>query len=183
MNWLDWVFLVIIGFSTVAAFWQGLARELIMLAATILAFGLGVWEYRRVGWHLRGWIHSPDLRDGAGFIIIFVGVLLLAALLSHLLRKLIQAAGLRWFDRLLGAALGMARGVLVCAVLLIALTAFPLAGHAVDNSRLSPDLLQISYWAAHALPAHLRGQFEAGWQQWHARWFNARSARSMNHLQ
>ncbi len=182
MNWLDWIFLIIIVFSTVSAFWQGLARELIMLAATILAFGLGAWEYRRVSWHLRGWIHQPELRDGVGFFFIFVGVLVLAALLTHFLRKLIQAAGLRWFDRLLGAALGLARGVLICAVLLIALMAFPLTGRAVESSRLSPDLLQISYWTAHALPAHFRSRFENGWQQWHARWFHAKTG-ALTHVQ
>lgn len=164
MNWLDWLLLIIIAISTLAALVRGFITEIVMLAATLLGLGLGAWKYRAAGDLLRGWIAKPEIRHGLGFLLIFFGVIAAAWLVTALLRKLLAVVGLRWFDRLLGGALGLARGVLICVVLLVILTAFPLAGTAVAGSRLAPDLLQAGAWMARLLPRPLRRRFERGWR-------------------
>jgi membrane protein required for colicin V production len=57
----------------------------------------------------------------AGFVVVLVGSLVVAALLARLARKLIEAVGLRPIDRILGAAFGLLRGfVIVLAVAVVA---------------------------------------------------------------
>jgi membrane protein required for colicin V production len=63
----------------------------------------------------------------AGFLAVFVAVLVLFALARWLLSLLLKAVGLAPLDRVLGAVFGIARGVLVVwiGVLLAGLSALP----------------------------------------------------------
>ncbi len=166
MNWLDWILLIIIAISAAAALLRGFVTEILMLLATLAGLALGAWKYQAAGRLFRPWVARPEVRHGLGFLLIFFGVIVAAWLLTALLRKLLSAAGLRWFDRLLGGALGLLRGVLICVVLLVILTAFPLSETAVAQSRLAPDLLQAGVWMVHLLPPRVRQRFENGWQHY-----------------
>ena len=77
-----------------------------------------------------------------GFLMVFVGVMMLGSLVGFILSKVLKVTGLSFFDRLLGAAFGIMRGVLIAAALVMAMLAFaPGAGRkpdAVAHSRLAP---------------------------------------------
>jgi membrane protein required for colicin V production len=60
---------------------------------------------------------DPALRTLAGCVVIFVGVLVIMALLRMVVRSMVKALGLSVSDRILGMIFGLARGVLVCMVL------------------------------------------------------------------
>jgi membrane protein required for colicin V production len=57
------------------------------------------------------------VRYAAGFVVVFIAVVFTGGLLAWLIKKLVEAVGLRPIDRVLGAAFGVIRG----AVLLLAL--------------------------------------------------------------
>ena len=159
MHLLDWILLIIVVLSVVSALVKGFVYEALMMAATVAAVILGIWKYPALAAHM-GWVHLEALRSFLAFLFIFIAVLLAAALAARILRKMVQAAGMGMADRLLGGALGLVRGVVICLALLIAMTAFPFDLSLVHNSRFAPDFLSIGEAFSGLLPAQMRHGFQ-----------------------
>jgi uncharacterized membrane protein required for colicin V production len=82
-----------------------------------------------------------------------------------LARKLIKTAGIQWFDRFLGGVFGLVRGVLIDAILLMALMAFAIKPDAVRQSALAPYITTGTGVIALAMPGNLRAQFRLGFEK------------------
>lgn len=161
-NLLDYLLLLAIGGSVIAAALKGFTYEVLMLAATVLAIGLAAWKYPALAAHWHG-APTPAVSFLA-FLIILAAVLGAAALLARLTRGLVRGVGLGTMDRVFGAGLGLVRGVLVGAAIVLMLVAYPLNPGWVSNSRLAPPLLWVSRAIALALPHGLREHFALGLQ-------------------
>ena len=121
MATLDWVFAAILLLSMGVGLWRGLVFEVLSLAGWLASFVLAQWWAPAVAEWLPLGQWSPPLRHVAGFVVVLIGALVVAALLARLARKLIEAVGLRPIDRILGAAFGLLRGfVIVLAVAVVA---------------------------------------------------------------
>jgi len=66
------------------------------------------------------------VRYAAGFVLVFVLSLFAGGLVAFLIRKLVAAVGLRPVDRVLGAAFGLVRGVVILLVLTVVVGMTPL---------------------------------------------------------
>jgi membrane protein required for colicin V production len=64
-------------------------------------------------------LSDPLWRQLAGFVAVFIAVLILFALVRWVTSLLLKAVGLRPLDRVLGAMFGAVRGVLVLLVLVL----------------------------------------------------------------
>jgi membrane protein required for colicin V production len=159
---LDWLIVLIVLLSVVQAIGQGFFYEFFSLVGVIAGYLLAAWEYPLVAaWYGR-FVNSPWTADILGFFTIFVVVMVLAGALGRFTRSVVQGVGLRWFDRLLGAPFGFLRGVVISAVLVLALAAFaPQWG--LQQSRIAPFLLVTSRGLVWAAPADLRQRFWDGW--------------------
>jgi membrane protein required for colicin V production len=162
VNVLDYLLLAIVAFSVIPALIKGFVYESLMMAATVVGIWLAVFRYQQVAGLLQGVISNPEGRKFAAFLLILFGVLLAVALIAKLASGLIEAAGLRWFDHLLGMALGLVRGVLICTVLLIMMTAFPFNLGLMSQSSLAPDFLRAGNALVALLPARIGQQFRQG---------------------
>lgn len=119
MTSFDYIVLGLLGLSAVVGTWRGLVSEVIALVAWVVAL-VAAWMYSaRAATLLSGLITEPMWRQVAAFAIIFVGVLLLAALLRFLLRELLRAVGLGPVDRFFGTLFGLARGAAIAFVLVL----------------------------------------------------------------
>lgn len=116
---LDWIFLAILLVSLVVGAWRGLVYEVLSLLNWIAAFVLAQWFAPEVGLWLPMTGASEVVRYGAGFVLVFVLALFAGGLVAFLVRKLVAAMGLRPVDRVLGAAFGLARGVVVALVIAV----------------------------------------------------------------
>lgn len=115
---LDLFFIGVLVLSLAVGAWRGLIHEALSLASWMGAlFAAYAWSDDLLP-HLPAQGLSEAPRYGLAFILIFVFTLIGCALLTALLKKMMGAAGLRSFDRLLGAIFGCARGL----VILISLT-------------------------------------------------------------
>ena len=123
-NWFDVVLTILILASAVAGLRTGLARVVVGFAATVAGLIVGFWCYRLVAVQIEPWVHSSSVANIAGFLLIFLGISILGALLAALLSRLLKWVGLSWFNHLLGGAAGFLRGILIVAVLASALVAF-----------------------------------------------------------
>ena len=116
MNWLDIVLVIVLAASVATSFRKGLTREAIGLAAVILGILLGIWFYGTAGAFLSRFVSSRAAANLAGFLAVFCGVLLLGSLVRWVVGKFLRVTGLSFFDHLLGAAFGAARGVLLAVL-------------------------------------------------------------------
>jgi membrane protein required for colicin V production len=164
-NWLDWIFAVIIVLSVVAAIMRGFVRELISLASLVIALVVAAVAYPRAALWFEDLTKSHEIALGLGFLVLFVGILLLGGVVSLLARKLIKSAGIEWFDRFLGAVFGLLRGVVVNCILLLVLLAFAIKPQAVQQSSLAPYITAGAKIISLAMPAHLKAGFRVGFER------------------
>lgn len=119
MTVFDYILLGLLVISAAIGMWRGFVSEVIALLAWVVALAAS-WFYASAAADLlAGLINDPMWRQIAGFALIFVGVLLIAAALRYLLRELLRAAGLGPADRLFGTLFGVARGIAIALVLVL----------------------------------------------------------------
>lgn len=119
MTIFDYLFLAVIVLSAGVGMWRGFVSEIIAIVAWFAALA-AAWLYAsEVADLLAGVIVEPGWRHVAGFVLIFVGVLVVAALLRFLLRELLRMAGLGSTDRFFGTLLGVLRGVAIALLLVL----------------------------------------------------------------
>lgn len=127
MTLFDLAVVVIVGLSVLLSLIRGLVREVLALAAWVVAFLAANVLAGEVAPWLPDAIPTEALRLLAGFVMVFVVVLIAVSALAILASKLVKSAGLGVEDRVLGGVFGLARGMLVVMilVLLAGLTSLP----------------------------------------------------------
>ena len=115
---MDWFYVGVLVVSMLVGAWRGLVFEVISAVSWIAAFVLAQWFAPAVAHWLPISSTNEALRYGLGFLIVFVGTIFAGSLIAFVVKKLLAAVGLSPADRLLGAAFGVVRGV----VILLALT-------------------------------------------------------------
>ena len=161
-NWLDWILALVVLFSVVSGAGEGLTRGIIGLASLVVGLAVAAAGYHSLGDTLGAFIHSHELAYGLAFFALFVLVLIAGSLVARLAQKLVNTAGIRWLDRLLGLLFGLLRGIIVDAVIVMALLAFAIKPEAVRRSQLAPKVMDGSRALAALMPPELRRQFDAG---------------------
>ena len=162
MNWADIAIVVVILLSVLLAAAQGFFFEIFSLAGTVVGYLLAAWGYTRVAPLIEPYVKTPWVANIAGFLVIFLAVTVLASVIGRVMRATMKEVGLRWFDRILGALFGFARGILVVMVIALALASFVPQSPALANSRLAPYLLVVARAAVWLAPTQVRMQFRAG---------------------
>jgi membrane protein required for colicin V production len=152
MNPLDWGIALVLAVSTVMAFLRGLIRSVVSLAGILAGVLLAFWYCHRLAGWLHRWITESSLAEVASFVLILVGVIVLAALLCRLLRGACSAVGLGFLDRLGGACFGFARGILLLAALLLPVAPFLRSVPAAQTSLLLPYLLPAAHGISFVVP-------------------------------
>jgi membrane protein required for colicin V production len=164
-NWLDIALIIVLSISTVRSFLRGFSREIVGLAAALSALVLGMWFYGLAGSYIASYVGSPRVANLAGFLIVVLAVLLCGAIAGRIVSRFVRSIGLSFFDRVLGAAFGLLRGLLIAIALLTAYIAFgPHADSsatpaAVVHSRIAPWLLEASRYFVAMAPMQLKQSF------------------------
>ena len=127
MTVFDYAVITIMVLSVLLSIWRGAVREVLALAAWVAAFFLAQRYAVGVAVLLPDSIPGASLKLLAAFCIVFLATLLLLSLLAVAISQLLRATGLSLIDRMLGAAFGVARGLLIVLVLVLAagLTTLP----------------------------------------------------------
>ena len=117
---LDWIFLVVLVLSFLIGAWRGLVYEVLSLATWVAAFFVAQWFAPVAAQWLPMSGATETIQYAAGFVVVFILAMFAGSVLTWLVSRLFRVAGLRPADRVLGAAFGTLRGVvlmLVAAVL------------------------------------------------------------------
>lgn len=110
---LDWICVAILLTSLLVGAWRGLVVEVLSLASWVAAFFLAQLLAPDVAAKLPMAGAAEPVRYAAGFVLVFVATLVAGALVGFVVSKLLSAVGLGALNRLLGAAFGVLRGVVL----------------------------------------------------------------------
>jgi membrane protein required for colicin V production len=138
---LDWGLLTLLLLSMTLGAWRGLVFELMSLAGWVVAWWMAHQFGPALGRSLPLGDASRAVHEGLGFVLCFVGALVVCGLLARLVRMLISFTPLTIIDRLLGAVFGFLRGLLLLMLLALIVHWTPLA--------------QASWWRSSAVAAWL----------------------------
>ena len=161
MNLIDVLFVLVVAVSLLVGVWRGLLRELLSLLSWLVAAYLA-WRFHGLLMPpLAGAIASPGARQAAALLLVFIGALIMLALLSHLLVSLLKRSPLRGTDRVLGAVFGALRGLVLIGAAVLLVEATPLQKSLWwQGSTLVPQARGTAHW--------LRSTVEWGLEQFQA---------------
>jgi membrane protein required for colicin V production len=135
MNWFDVTAIAVLAVSAGFAFFKGFVREIASLAGLIIGAILAFRFFENGADLLKPWIQSQNIRNITAFFIIFLGIILISAIISFLIKRLFDSAGLSFYDRFLGLLFGLLRGVVIVYVFVIVLQGFGMAGNTLNESK------------------------------------------------
>jgi membrane protein required for colicin V production len=119
MTLTDYLVLLAIVLSAVIGAMRGFLREVVALAAWVLALFLA-WHFQDlVAPHLGGLMSGSNVRPWAARVIIVVLVLLIGAGVGAALSHFVRLSIFSGMDRLLGFVFGVLRGIVLLGVFVI----------------------------------------------------------------
>ena len=146
--------------STAWGIWRGMVHEVLSLAGWIAAFIVANLACDSLANQLPTSMR-PEFRTMAAWLAVFIGVLVISALVTLMLGKAIKMVGLVKLDRWLGALFGMARGLLILLAfaLVAGLTPLPRSTFWTSSATgrpLAETVLQLKPWLPSGLAQRLR---------------------------
>ena len=127
MSAADLSILAIVLLSVAIGVVRGFLVEALSLAAWIVAVIAATMLGPSLAGLFEGRVDTPSIRIALGYGIVFLATLMVGALVTWAVRRLVEESGLSGTDRMLGLVFGLVRGVIVIVVLVLlsGLTPFP----------------------------------------------------------
>lgn len=158
----DWMICLIVLLNVVTAAMQGFFSEALTLTGLVVGYLVAAWQYRNLAEWFERFLKNDWLAEILGFLIIFFAVVILFGIAARIARWVMKKSGLSGLDRFLGGLLGLAKGGLMVAVILMCMTAFAPASKLLVNSQLAPYFLVLGQAAKWLAPTELRMRFDQG---------------------
>lgn len=138
---IDIISLVIVGVSALHGLWRGFTRQALGLGGWILAILLACRFYAGLIPWTSSYLSNHLAAEAAAFIILLVGLLIAASVLSSFIVRLVHLTALSGLDRTLGCGFGAIRGGLLVILLFMAAQWFMTPEDMTsleENGRLTP---------------------------------------------
>jgi membrane protein required for colicin V production len=152
MNWLDIVIIVLLVIGIFSGLKTGFIKSLFSLAGLVLGIALAGRYYTSLAGFLT-FLPNETIANIAAFIIIFVVVLIIAAILGTVFTKQVSTLLLGWLNRLLGAVFSLFLGAFFIASILTIWVQFAGPNDIILGSLIAPILLDKVPFILTLLPA------------------------------
>ena len=162
MTAADWVIVAVILVSVMGAASAGFFQEAFGIAGLVFGYLLAAWQYHQVAQNFAPYVSSPWFAEIVAFLMIFILVMILAGIIGRIARWVMKEAGLNFVDRVLGGALGLLRGCLLVAVVLMSMAAFTPSSKWLQGSEMAPYFLVVGRAVVWVAPSELRARFYQG---------------------
>ena len=136
MNYLD----IIIAIILLLFGFKGFRKGLIIEVVTLVAFVVGIWGAMHfsdfTADHLKDVMEiDPKFLNTVAFVLTFVLLVILVNIIGWLLTKAVKAMNLGFFNRLGGAIIGLAKGLLLCSTFVLVINNLQWFGVVKDEVR------------------------------------------------
>ena len=138
MNWLDIVIVISLVASLVGGLAMGLIRGFLAVIGLVAGIIVAGQLYGNLAANL-SFINHEGAASIVAFVIIFMAIMLITAIIAQVLRTIIARIMLGWLDRLLGGITGLLASVLIWGIIL-ALWAKFFGGDTLESSFIAPFL-------------------------------------------
>ena len=162
MTLADWIICALVLLNVITAAMQGFFSEALTIAGLVVGYIVAAWQYRGVALWLESFLKNEWFAEILGFLIIFFAIVILFGLATRIARWVMKQSGLSGLDRFLGAILGLLKGGLMVAVILMGMTAFTPTSKLLEKSQLAPYFLVVGRAAIWLAPSELRARFYQG---------------------
>jgi membrane protein required for colicin V production len=162
MSPADWIISGLVLLNVITAAMQGFFSEALTMAGLVVGYLVAAWQYQSLAQWLESFLKNSWLAEIVGFLVIFFAVVVLFGIAARITSWLMKKAGLSGLDRFLGGVLGLLKGGLMVAVILMGMTAFAPTSKLLANSQLAPYFLVVGRAAIWLAPSELRARFYQG---------------------
>jgi membrane protein required for colicin V production len=172
MNWLDYVLGMMALASVIGGLRRGFARTVVGMVGLVAATLGAVWMYGTAASFFLDYVSHKTIAGLLGFFVVFGLISLAGSVVAWIVQKAVKAAGLGWFDRLLGAAIGLVQATLVAIAMIMALTAFSRnpPPKSVVESQIAPYVIGASEALVALAPRELRDEFDKSYDKVKKSW-------------
>ncbi len=158
LNWLDILLLLVLVIALSLGILKGLIRQIVSILAVLVGLILAITFYPVFESVFKTLIKDETIGRFMGFVVIFFGVLTIGWLIGRLFSKAAQGP-LKFLNHVLGGALGLLKGILICGILVFALLVFPVDREALQGSVLAPSCVKITRGLIDLIPQELKQTF------------------------
>lgn len=135
VNWLDVLLLLPLLVGLVRGLMRGFVSEIIAIMVVILGvLGARHWAPAASQWLLTQFIWPQSVCDVVAYVLIFLAIAILLAIMARGLTKFLRAIHLGWANRLFGGIFGLAKYGLIVLIVVFALDTTNRSFHYLDNS-------------------------------------------------
>jgi uncharacterized membrane protein required for colicin V production len=124
LNWVDFVFLVVLVYSVLSGAWIGFFAECVSLAGVAAGTFVAGLTYSNVGSMLNHAGVPAKAQDWAGFVAVFVVVSFIFRFFSVKSRRLSKVLVVGISNELAGAMLGLIVGAIICLFAIVTVAYF-----------------------------------------------------------
>lgn len=125
MNIFDICILIPIAIGLVFGVYKGFVQEIISLLAVVVGVvGAGMFRDRLTPFISHFFSLGEDIHQTIAYLLIFVGILVIALLIGKIIRSLLKSIKMGWLDSILGGGLGMLKVAIIVSIFLNIFDAF-----------------------------------------------------------
>jgi len=151
MATVDIVFIAIVVMSALFGILRGLVREALSLFFWIAAGVMAGMFDDQMAEQLTTLISAAPVRQVAAFAIIFIATVFIGGLLTNLISKITNAAGLGGADRSLGALFGLIRGGIIVTLIVMLTARFEFTRQWYEQSLSVPYVFGVAEYLSNFL--------------------------------
>lgn len=153
LNMIDYAIIALVLLSAIVGVFRGFVREMISVIFWVASFYLAIRFTPQVSQWFAPHVHSTAVANAISFAAIMIAVLLFGIIVNVLFGFLVDKAGIGAVDRFVGLLFGVARGIIVVAILILMFNFTRLAdSQQFKQSSLLPSFKPLVTWMYQYLP-------------------------------
>ncbi len=162
MNGFDIAVAIVLSLFLIKGILRGFIKEIASLFGLVISFTVASLFYSFGADLLDTFIETASYRDVLGFLLAFLVAYIIMALIGLLMDKVVKMSMAKPLNIIMGALVGLLKGIFLAALLLLVVSAFVAPDEPLlKDSKSRPQLLLVADIMKKLTPDNLRKQFEA----------------------
>ena len=171
INTLDFIFGLILVLLLIRGLYNGFIREIASIVGLFIGFFLANRLHTAVVPLAQRFIEDESYALIVSYIVVLGATFFVVLLVLAILRNILRMAMLGGLDRFAGALMGLVKGTVLCAIILMVLTAFlPPESESLTQSRIAPRINMLTSSMSSLLPDSMREQVREKGAYLHEMW-------------